>query len=714
MHKLARLAAGSRAVKTLQITFLALIVAAGAVSLASTSYADSVADAADKERYARIAREVTQLFRERHYRRAVIDNRLSASIFDKYLDMLDPNRRYLSSEDVQALERYRLRLDESVASGNVKPAFRIFDTYRDRASQRLEYAIALLDNEPDFDVDEEFRFDRDGVDWPADDAELKELWRKIVKNDALSLVMADKSWDETRELLSKRYQRVAKRLEQITNDDIFETFMNAYADTLDPHSNYLSPRNSEEFRIQMSLSYEGIGASLQTEDDYVKVMNIIPGGPAAAEGDPQPNDRIVGVGQGEQGELVDVIGWRLDDVVQLIRGPGGTVVRLQLLPQEAAPGDKGKVVALTRGKIKLEQQAARSEVIPITNGAEELQVGVITIPSFYRDFEAYARGDKDFRSTTSDVRKLIEKLQAEGVDGLIIDLRNNGGGNLSEATALTGLFIEKGPLVQLRDAGGNIEILNDPSPDLAYAGPLAVLVNRYSASASEIFAGAIQDYERGLVIGQQTFGKGTFQLLYNLDRNALFGRFARRSGPGLGQLTLTAGKYYRVSGESTQHRGVKPDIVLPSAIDASEVGESTQDTALPWDRIHPTRFRAAKSMDEVVSKLEERHLERSSDNPDYQYLLAGIDAYSQSRGRDSVSLNIEHRRAERESERSAQLSRYNDWREALGLEPVASLDDLDDEDDPDPQLDAAASIVADIVSRNRIAGNQPIAVFNRS
>lgn len=709
-----RLTAGLRMNKFFGSAGLTLLVGLAALQMAGSSFGESITDSAANERYAKIAREVTQLFRERHYRRAVIDNRLSAAVFDKYLDMLDPNRRYLSGKDLESLSRFRLRLDEAVASGNVEPAFRIFEVYRDRATARLKYALGLLDEEPDFTVDESFRFDRDGLPWPADEAELNELWRKIVKNDALSLVMTEKSWDETTEVLTKRYNRVAKRLEQITNDDIFESFMNAYADTLDPHSNYLSPRNSEEFRIQMSLSYEGIGASLQTEDDYVKVMNIIPGGPAAAVGDPKPNDRIVGVGQGPDGEWIDVIGWRLDDVVQLIRGPGGTVVRLQLLPQSAAPGDKAKVVALTRGKIQLEQQAAKSEVIPVQSGAEALRIGVITIPSFYRDFEAYARGDKDFRSTTSDVRKLIADLDKEGIDGLVIDLRNNGGGNLSEATALTGLFIEKGPLVQLRDASGGIEILNDPSPDLAFDGPLAVLVNRFSASASEIFAGAIQDYQRGLVIGQQTFGKGTFQHLYDLDRSALFGRFSRRTGPGFGQLTLTTGKYYRVSGESTQHRGVEPDILLPSAIDAAEVGESTENTALPWDRIQPTRYRAANSMDEAVSKLQEQHQKRTMQNPDFQYLLAGIDAYSAIRGRHTVSLNIEKRSAERETEREAQLARYNARRKALGLSLIESLDDLDEDDEPDPQLDAAASIIADVAARNRIAGAQPVAVYNRS
>lgn len=711
---MARLTAGRHFNKLFGTTLIALLAGVAALQLAGSSFGASLTEAASHERYSKIAREVTQLFRERHYRRAVIDNQLSAAVFDKYLDMLDPNRRYLSERDVAALSRYRLRLDEAVASGDVEPAFRIFNQYRDRASDRLEYALTLLEKEPDFTVDESFRFDRDGLPWAADDAELNELWRKIVKNDALSLVMTEKTWPETQEILSKRYNRVAKRLEQITEDDVFETFMNAYADTLDPHSNYLSPRNSEEFRIQMSLSYEGIGASLQTEDDYVKVMNIIPGGPAAAVGDPRPNDRIVGVGQGPDGEVVDVIGWRLDDVVQLIRGPGGTIVRLQLLPQSAAPGDKGKLVSLTRGKIQLEQQAAKSEVIPVQSGSESLRVGVITIPSFYRDYEAYARGDKDFRSTTSDVRKLISELGTEGIDGLVIDLRNNGGGNLSEATALTGLFIEKGPLVQLRDASGRIEVLNDPSPDLAYEGPLAVLVNRYSASASEIFAGAIQDYHRGLVIGQQTFGKGTFQHLYDLDRSALFGRFAKREGPGFGQLTLTTGKYYRVSGESTQHRGVQPDILLPSAIDASEVGESTEKTALPWDRIQPTRYRAANPMDEALGKLQASHLARTSSDPDFQYLIAGIDAYAENRGRNSVSLSLEKRTAERETERAAQLERYNARRKALGLSALESVDDLDEEDEPDPQLDAAASIVADVVARNRIAGSQPVAVYNRS
>ena len=354
------------------------------------------------------------------------------------------------------------------------------------------------------------------------------------KSDALSLLLADKTWEEAKDLLDKRYKRFARRFQQLTSDEVFETFMNAFAHTLDPHSSYYSPRNSEEYRIQMSLSYFGIGASLQTDDDYVKVMNVIPGGPAAIDGTLQKEDRITAVGQGDEGEMVDVIGWRLDDVVDLIRGPAGTDVRLQILAGGALPGDDETVLLLTRDRVKLEEQAAKADVISVPRDGRDWSIGVITVPSFYRDFEAQQAGERDFRSTTRDVRKLIADLEAQGIDGLVIDLRNNGGGHLSEATALSGLFINNGPVVQLRDTYGKIDVLRDPIPKVAYNGPLAVLVNRFSASASEIFAAAVQDYERGVVVGQQTFGKGSVQNLYSLDQY-----FRPPAGESFGQLTLT-------------------------------------------------------------------------------------------------------------------------------------------------------------------------------
>jgi carboxyl-terminal processing protease len=539
-------------------------------------------------------------------------------------------------------------------------------------------------------VDEVYEFDRSEAPWGTTSEELDDLWRKRVKNDALSLLLAEKNWEETSDILRKRYDRVLKRTEQINSDDVFEAFMNAYSHTLDPHSSYFSPRNSEEYRIQMSLSYDGIGASLQTEDDYVSILNVIPGGPAAIEGSLKPKDRITGVGQGSEGELVDVVGWRLDEVVELIRGPGGTVVRLQILPAGAAPGSAERILPLTRDKIKLEAQAAQKERLELQRDGETARVGVITVPSFYQDFNARAAGEKDYTSTTKDVSRLITELQEEGIDGLIIDLRNNGGGHLSEATALTGLFVDRGPIVQLRNTNGRIEVLEDPMPDKVYDGPLAVLVNRFSASASEIFAAAIQDYNRGIIIGQQTFGKGTVQNLYPLDR------YAPGRDPKFGQLTLTIGKYYRVTGGSTQHRGVIPDIELPSAIDAELIGESSRDSALPWDQIDATDYRASEPLQTAVGLLTENYVERSGSNPDYVYLLDEIEEQRSGQAHRAVSLSLEKRRQEREQATQRSLDRVNERRAALGLEPAEKLDEVPDDEVPDVILDTAAGLVADM------------------
>ena len=527
----------------------------------------------------KIGQLVTEFVQKSHYRHAAVDDDLSSQVLDRYIEALDNNRMYLLASDIEAFEQYRYLLDDMVRSEPLNPVFEMFDVYRTRVRERLEYARSQLESEPDFAVDETYLFDREDVAWAASKADLDELWRKRVKNDALSLALAEKEWPDIQEVLEKRYASFAKRMDQIKSDDVFETFMNAFAHTLDPHSSYLSPRNSEEYRIQMSLSYFGIGASLQTEDDYVMVSNIIPGGPAAIDGSLQPKDKITAVAQGADGELVDVIGWRLDDVVQLIRGPAETVVRLQIISAGSLPGAEEKILTLTRNQVKLEEQAAKSEIVTIPRDGRDWSIGVIDVPSFYRDYRALSNGDKDYTSTTKDVKRLIGELEEQGIDGLIIDLRNNGGGHLTEATALSGLFIDNGPVVQLRNSNGRISRLDDPDPvpRVAYTGPMAVLVNRYSASASEIFAAAIQDYARGVIIGQQTFGKGTVQNLYSLDQ------YVRRpDDEGLGQLTLTIGKYYRVTGESTQHRGVDPDISLPSPIDATVVGESVRDSALPW------------------------------------------------------------------------------------------------------------------------------------
>jgi len=636
-----------------------------------------------------ISSNVTKLIEELHYSQPHLDNSLSSAILDRYLDTLDGNRMYFTSSDVASFNRLRYELDDRARTGELQPVFDIFNLFRKRAGERVEYAIQLLATEPDYKVDESYRWDRSDLPWPASSSEIDEVWRQNVKSDGLRLMLTGKTWTEASDILKERYERSYKRVTQLTPDDVFETFMNAVAHNMDPHSSYLSPRQSEEYRIQMSLSYDGIGASLQLEDDYVKIMNIIPGGPAQIDGQLKPEDRITAVGEG-QGELVDVIGWRLDDVVQRIRGPGGTRIRLQVLPAGAAPGSTEKTIELTRDKIKLEEQAAKKSTVEVPVDGATYKVGVITVPSFYQDFAARSRGDEDYTSTSRDVTRLIDEFKAEGgVDGIVMDLRANGGGHLSEATELSGLFIERGPVVQLRETRGNIQVLDDPSPSAIYTGPLAVLVDRYSASASEIFAAAIQDYDRGVIIGQQTFGKGSVQNLFPLDR--------LMRGTDNGQLTLTIGKYYRVTGESTQHRGVIPDIELPSAVDTATVGESTRDTALPWDRIQPTRFRPETGLDAELDTLRTHQAERATEDPDYRYLLSDIAAIRDINAQKTVSLNLDARVAENKGFEQGRLTRENTRRAALGLESLSSVDQLESAELPEAiLLRQAARVVADM------------------
>ncbi len=680
---------------------VALLVAAGIFVLAGSgadraSLAPAIAPAvassgelAPSERHRRVMRLVSEVVERQHYRQAALDDAMSSQIFERYLEALDGSRSYLLATDIADFERFRYQLDDAIERADAGPAFEIFTRYQERNREVLHHAIALLEVEPDFALDESFRFDRTDEGWPASQAELQDLWRKRVKNDALSLLLAGKPWPEARDILQKRYERAGKRIEQITADDVFETFMNAYSHVYDPHSNYLSPRNSEEYNIAMSLSYEGIGASLQLVDDHVTIMNVLPGGSAAASTDIKVGDRITAVGQGDTGALTDVVGWRLDDVVQLIRGPLDTVVRLQILPAGATPGSPENQLSLKRAKITLESQAAKKEVHTLRRGDRDVRIGVISVPSFYQDFQARMKGDADFRSTTRDVRRLIEELRTENIESLVVDLRDNGGGHLSEATSLVGLFVERGPVVQLRETSGRIEVLDDPEPGVAWHGPMVVLVNRASASASEIFAGAIQDYHRGLVVGQQTYGKGSVQNLYPLDRYAL--------GPkaGFGQLTVTIGKYYRVTGDSTQHRGVEPDISLPSLLNTDDIGESTRESALPWDRINAARFTPEPTGLPGVSMLERVHEERVAHNPDFVALLGDVDALEHLRSQREVSLNLVKRRAEQDGIDSERLKRENARRAARGLEPLANVGALENAEAPDAVLDEAVEIAAD-------------------
>jgi len=677
------------------IALLALTVSA------NTNSPSSDATLEPESRHENIGELVTTFIQKSHYNHVAVNDDLSSEVMDTYIDELDRNRVYLLESDIEFFEKFRFQLDDIVRNEPLDPVFDMFSIYRTRVRDRFEFALELLEEEPDLSVDEEYQFDREDAPWARTTEELDEIWRKRVKNDVVNLALNDKPWEESKDVLRKRYERYLRRMDQINGDDVFETFMNAFAHTLDPHSSYLSPRNSEEYRIQMSLSYFGIGASLQTEDDYVQIVNIIPGGPAAIDGSLGPKDRITGVAQGNDGDMTDVIGWRLDDVVDLIRGEKDTVVRLQIIPAGALPGTSDKEISLTRGQVKLEEQAAKSEIITIPREGRDWSIGIIEIPSFYRDFRALNNGDKNYTSTTKDVKRLIAELEEEGIDGLVIDLRNNGGGHLTEATALSGLFIDNGPVVQLKNSNGRISRLDDPDPvrRVAYNGPLAVLINRFSASASEIFAAAIQDYERGVIIGQTTFGKGTVQNLYSLDQ------YLQPEGDkGYGQLTLTIGKYYRVTGESTQHRGVHPDIMLPSHIDAEQIGESVRETALPWDTIQTTRFRAGEPLDNTIDSLTVQYSERAKDDPNMQYMKKFIEDDRQMRERKTVSLSLEKRREERSANMERALQLENSRRAALGLEALETLEDLDEDERPDIQLDQAAGIVTDLAVLREVAG----------
>ncbi len=636
-----------------------------------------------------LAPRVASILEQNHYRHIPIDDRLSPQILERFLTALDPQHSYFMASDIVGFDRWRLRFGDMIHTGEIDPAYLIFYVFQQRNREHMDYALKLLDTEPDWTRDESFDFDREHAAWASSQTEIDELWRLRVKNDAISLLLTGKNWTDTADTLRKRYQRVLTRLDKITPEDVFESLMNAYASAYDPHSNYFSPRSSEEYRIQMSLSYEGIGASLQLTDDYVTVTNVLPGGPAAVDGTLKPNDRITAVAQGNDGTMTDVIGWRLDDVVQLIRGKVSTIVRLQILPAGATPGTAERTLRLTRNKVTLEAQAAKKEVRTLPREGHNYKIGIITVPSFYNDMEGGAGAEN--RSTTHDVRRLLQQLAGDGgVDGLVLDLRGDGGGYLPEAIGLTHLFVSHGPAVQLKDTTGQLEILDEPDPGQAYAGPLAVLIDRTSASASEIFAGVIQDYHRGLIIGQTSFGKGTVQSVIPLDRWS--------SKPTEGQLTVTIGKFYRVTGESTQLRGVTPELELPSPISTEEVGESALDHALPWDRIAPAPFRALPPEGSLVQTLSTEENDRATHDADYQWLLASLANLNTARQEKTLSLNLKKRQQERKEQDQARLTQENARRSADGLQPVKSVEDINLSEEPDVILAQAVDIMADGVA----------------
>jgi carboxyl-terminal processing protease len=701
-----------RALKLLILLPLVLSLGSPGAFAKPTAPAGAIATVGDlmpAARHASLDRTIAELLSQHHYRQSSLDNRLSALILTTYLDDLDFSRSYFLASDIAGFERYRNTLDDALKKGDLHPAYDIFNVYLRRLAERTARIQSLLEQGFRFDVDESLNVDRKDAPWAASPAELDEIWRKRLKHEMLTLILSGKDQAAARELLSKRYDNRLRQAQQSSSDDVFQLYMNAVAQAFDPHTAYFSPRNTENFNIQMRLSLEGIGCVLRMEDEQVTVVELVTGGPADLSQQIKATDKIVGVAQGEDGPWVDVVGWRLDDVVERIRGQRGTVVRLKVLPGKAGVTAAEKTVRLVRDTIKLEKQAAKSEIKTIRGSdGRELRIGIITVPAFYSDFEAARRGVENYRSTTRDVRRLLKDLDGK-IDGLVLDLRENGGGSLQEAVDLTGLFIGDGPVVQVRNASGRVEVEEDSEGSRLYGGPLAVLVDHASASASEIFAGAIQDYGRGIVIGDPTFGKGTVQTLVDLNR------LTRAKDPQ-GQLKLTIAKFYRVNGSSTQHRGVRPDIAIPSVVDSEEIGESAQKNALPWDEIAATRYRADRNLAALVPELTRRHQARATSDPDYQGFLRDLDFTKKQQDRTTISLQEKQRRAEHEHIENWQRDRENRYRAAKNLPPLKADDEIPAGKDsaiPDAALDESARIVADLVVLASAPNAQSAVVMGR-
>ena len=615
---------------------------------------------------------VAALSEQAHFSRKKVTNELSPFILINFLEKLDPGKMYFTRSDIRYFQRYRYKIDDALKQGNLEPIYDIFRIYRLRVQQRLGFCVnLLLTQDHNFESDGSYDFNRQVKNWFDDIEELENLWQRKTHNDLLTLILAGQSKEMAIEVLEKRYRRFIRKVNLFDEEDVISIFLNAFVHTLDPHSNYLNPTQSEEYAIQMSLSYQGIGARLNLADEQVQVVNIIPGGPAARDGRLKPMDKIIGIMDEKNKTITDLIGWDLDEVVKLIRGPKGTRVTLQIVPSDSNSDETPYLLTLQRDEVALEEQAASSLIETLEIRDKTYNIGVVTIPSFYQDYQARSKGEAKYRSTSEDVKKLVHNLLEIGIDALVIDLRGNSGGLLTEATALTGLFIDDGPIVQLKDTRNKIEIIEDPIPGSVYEGPLAVIVDRYSASASEIFAGAIQDYSRGIVVGQQTFGKGTVQNLYHLDRYSRF-----QSKKGFGQLTLTIGKFYRVSGQGTQNKGVIPDIRLPSFIDEEVVGEDTKKNTLPWDQIMSLEYDSDLSFHQSIEKLKKNFAEKSKENLPLLFLQEDIDQITEQNKQTKLSLNYEKRKIKRDQFKKVTQDRRTKRLEELGYSNENNFNDF--------------------------------------
>lgn len=646
---------------------------------------------------------ITRLLNNYHYKAMPLNDSFSARIIDKFTESLDPMRLYFSKGDIENIHQKRYMFDDYLNSANMDPFFDVFKTFRRNLLRQTEFALQLIEVDFDFTIDESLELNRKDLSWAANLTELNELWRKRIKNEYLNIKLAGKKdSEEIRKTLVQRYQGLQRRTKQLNSDDVYQIAINAYTSGIDPHTTYFTPRSTENFKISMSLSLEGIGAVLQSKDEHTIIRKVVPGGPADLSGKLFPDDRIVSIGQADAEDLTDVIGWRLDDVVDLIRGPKGSEVLLEILPKKESLGGPTRIVKIVRDQIKLEDQAAKSHILSLPN--TENKIGVIEIPTFYLDFEGRKSGEKDYKSTTRDVRDLINELKNEEVEGILVDIRSNGGGSLSEATSLTGLFIDSGPVVQIQDYTGSIEIEKDPEMGTFYSGPLVVLVDRNSASASEIFAGAVQDYNRGIIVGEPTYGKGTVQNLIDLNR------YTRNSDNPLGQLKATMAQFFRVSGESTQHRGVIPDITFEGLKRPKDHGERGLENALPWARIKEAPHNKLGEQGKLISKLSKSHELRVKNDRKIQHVFRSEEKTLAAIEKTNLSLLEEARRIEYEANKQEQTELENKFRALYNLPPLKKNlnqelpenDSNSDEDETDlyddPRYDAILLEAAQILS----------------
>lgn len=640
------------------------------------------------EQQAIVCKTVTTFITGYNYKKVPLNDSISTLIFNKYIKTLDENHNYLLASDIADFEKYKTVLDDDLKEGNLNDAFYIFNVYQKRYNERVKYSLAQIDKNFDFTKNETFTYDRENLPWAASPAEMDALWTQRVKYDLLNLKLASNDMAANRAKLKKRYEDLLSNSNKLNNQDVFQIFMDAFTETIDPHTNYFNPANAANFNIDMSRSLEGIGATLRVDNDYVTIQSIVPGGPADKSKQVEVGDRIVGVAQGKEGEYSDVIGWRIENAIALIRGSKGTIVRLKILPKGKSAADKPKILELVREKIILKDQSAQKEIRTYNNNGKQVKIGIISVPAFYIDFNAYKAGDQNYKSTTRDVRLILDTLKKAGVDGVVMDLRQNGGGSLMEAIELTGLFIKTGPVVQVRDTRDKIEVDEDEDPAIAWNGPMAVMVDRFSASASEIFSGAIQDYGRGLIIGSQTYGKGTVQNAIDLDKvinpavKEMFAKLANKvtgqkitPKPGVatgaqsvfGQLNLTIAKFYRISGSSTQHKGVVPDIKFPSIIPMDKYGEDTEPSALPFDMIAKSNYTKVGDFSTVLPQLTKLHDQRMAANPSFKYLQEDIEEYKKRDAEKSTTLNEATLKQQREADDQKAFERNNLKRVAVGL-----------------------------------------------